>query len=277
MEENNHINGGAFQVARKLFNSELWLRKPSAWKVIWIYILGKVNHEARNGFERGEGFFNFNEELSKIGYGISLDSTKKFLQYGRGMKMLSTQRSTRGVRLKVLNYAKYQEMDNYTSTPRSTGRSTRRAPEKHSDTQELEELKNIMISSTKKSTLKKNMKNYNETDFSDSGERVIDADSGEEITKKPKTEGKNKVAIRIQHKFAELCKKNIGTTPIVSISTYKQSLFALNVGGLTETQIYDLFEEWFSLPDKKDEQLVSINQALSTHNINGYKVRNNVK
>lgn len=137
--------------------------------------------------------------------------------------------------------------------------------------------KNIMNSSTKNSTLNKFMKNYNETDFSDSGERVIDADSGEERNKKPKAEGKNKVALRIQHKFADLCKKNIGTIPVQNVAGYQISLFALNTGGLTELQIYDLFEEWFSLPEKKDEQLVSITQALSANSINGYRVRNKIK
>ena len=142
----------------------------------------------------------------------------------------------------------------------------------------------IELTQKKKSSLKdktKKMKTYNENNFSDSEDNVIDSDSGEirgTIKKqKEKTEGKNKIAIRIQQKFSELCKKNIGTTPILNIVSYKQSLFALNSGSLSEEIIYDLFDEWFTLPDKKDEQLISITQALSTFNINSYKIRNKIK
>lgn len=141
-----------------------------------------------------------------------------------------------------------------------------------------------MISSKKKSTSEentKNMKTYNENDFSDSEDAVIDSESGEVVKKssapKVKTDGKNQIALRIQNKFAEMCKKNIGTTPILNVITYKQALFALNTGGLTENQIYDLFEEWFTLPEKKDEQLINLTQALSTYNLNGYKVRNSIQ
>ena len=51
-EENEYIENGAFQVARRMFESEIWLRKPSSWKVIWIYILGKVNHKDKGIFKR---------------------------------------------------------------------------------------------------------------------------------------------------------------------------------------------------------------------------------
>jgi len=44
--------------------------------------------------------------------------------------------------------------------------------------------------------------------------------------------------------------------------------------GLTEDQIKDLIEEWFGLYNKPDEMFVELTAALSTKNINGYKVRN---
>lgn len=118
---------GAFLIARQLFESELWLWKPSSWKIIWIYILGKVNHTDTKNFKRGEGFFQFTNECPLIGKDITPDMVKKFLQFSRKNEMLSTKRSTRGVRLKVLKYNEYQTLDNY----ESTNRSTREAPEKH--------------------------------------------------------------------------------------------------------------------------------------------------
>ena len=101
--------------------------KPSSWKVIWIYILGKVSHKDTPLFKRGEGYFHFTDERKQIGEDITPDTIKKFLQFSRKNEMLSTRRSTRGIRLKVLKYNKYQTFDNYTSTDRST----REALEKH--------------------------------------------------------------------------------------------------------------------------------------------------
>ena len=125
METN--IFGGAFQIARKIFESNLWLNKPSTWKVIWIYILGNVNHQKNSIFERGEGFFNFSKNLRNIGNDITEDMVKHFCQYGRRLGMLSTRRSTRGVIIKVINYNTYQTMGNYIRTSLGTSQ----AREKH--------------------------------------------------------------------------------------------------------------------------------------------------
>ncbi len=114
--ETEHVHGGAFQIARKLFESDLWENKPATWKVIWIYILGNVNHKQNGLFERGEGFFNFAKDLRKIGNDITEDMVKKFCVYARNQSMISTERSTRGMRIKVLNYNKYQTMGSYVRT-----------------------------------------------------------------------------------------------------------------------------------------------------------------
>ncbi len=121
--ETDHIQGGAFQIARKLFESDLWENKPSSWKVIWIYILGNVNHKENEHFNRGEGFFNFSKDLRKIGNDITEDMVKKFCSYARINQMISTERSTRGMRIKVLNYNTYQTMGNYIRTSISTSQA----------------------------------------------------------------------------------------------------------------------------------------------------------
>ena len=121
------IDKGAFQVARQLFESELWIKKPSSWKVIWIYILGKVNHADNQVFKRGENFFNFTQEQKLIGIDITKDKVKKFLKYAKKNGMISTTKSTRGIIIKVLKYDKYQTLDNYISTTKST----LKAPQKH--------------------------------------------------------------------------------------------------------------------------------------------------
>jgi hypothetical protein len=127
MGNNNFINGGAFQIARKIFESDLWLNKPATWTKIWVYILGNVNHKKNGKFERGEGFFNLTRELKNIGKDITSDMVKKFCEYARRSEMVSTRRSTRGIIIKVIKYDVYQSLGNYVST--SLG--TREAREKH--------------------------------------------------------------------------------------------------------------------------------------------------
>ena len=158
MNETGGIYGGAFQIARKIFASEIWLDKPASWKVIWIYILGKVNHAPTGIYERGEGYFNFSQEKKNIGVDITSDMIKKFLQYGRQNEMLRTTRSTRGVRIKVLNYDKYQDLSNFSSTTRST----REAREKHE--------RSTPINKNDKNV--KNDKNINSSEPSGSQEEV---------------------------------------------------------------------------------------------------------
>jgi hypothetical protein len=127
MTTNNNISGGAFLIARKIFTSEVWLKKPSSWGKIWIYILGNVNHSDHKGFVRGEGFFNFSEERKLIGNDVSADKIKKFIKFARESSMIRTTRSTRGMIVKVLNYNEYQDIFNF----RSTNDGTREAREKH--------------------------------------------------------------------------------------------------------------------------------------------------
>lgn len=91
-----------------------------------------------------------------------------------------------------------------------------------------------------------------------------------------KPEGKNKVARRLQFKFAEMCEKQLGTKPVIDMKGYRMCLYAMNTGGLTEDQVVDLFDEWFKL-GKADDETISITRALSARQIEGYKVRNGVK
>jgi hypothetical protein len=127
MVAKEYIEDGAFLLARKLFTSEVWLKKPSTWKVIWVYILGKVNHEPYAGMDRGEGFFNFSEEKKYIGIDCTPDKIKKFLHYARESSMIRTTKSTRGMIINVLNYSEYQDLISY----KRTIESTREAREKH--------------------------------------------------------------------------------------------------------------------------------------------------
>ena len=126
-ENEPRIYNGAFIVARQILNNELWLYKPASWAKIWIYILARVNFADNGKFKRGEGYFNFRQEAKNIGLDVTTNKIKKFMRYARRVLMISTRRSTRGMIIKVLNYDKYQTLDNYSGTMRGT----KEAPEKN--------------------------------------------------------------------------------------------------------------------------------------------------
>lgn len=93
--------------------------------------------------------------------------------------------------------------------------------------------------------------------------------------KEKKPESVVKMALRIHHRFAELCKKQVGITPVMEKKGRAIIYFALGKGKLNEKQIYDLFDEWFGL-GKPDDESVQITRALSANQINAYKARNGV-
>jgi hypothetical protein len=113
MEYENDTKDGAFAIARKLFTSELWLEKPLAWKILWIYILGKVSHSNSGKMRRGIGYFNLTQERRFIGREITNDIIKKALSWFRAMGMIRTTKSTRGIYIEVVKYDFYQTWDNY--------------------------------------------------------------------------------------------------------------------------------------------------------------------
>lgn len=85
--------------------------KPAIWFKIWIYILQKVNHDENKYFERGTNLFTYHEIANncRATYGQVEKCVKWLKQAGQ----LSTQKTTRGIVISVLQYNKYQRLDNY--------------------------------------------------------------------------------------------------------------------------------------------------------------------
>lgn len=127
------IEGGNTRWARKTLESEIFFSKPEAWFKIWFYLVNKVQWKEEGRFDRGAGYFS-NEKIANDTH-TTIDQVKRALHYMRSALMISTKRSTRGFNLKVLNFAKYQEDDNY----RRTNERTRETPEKHQRRTTIEE------------------------------------------------------------------------------------------------------------------------------------------
>ncbi len=109
------IEGGYILLARNLIESEIW-RKPPAYLKIWIYILSRVNWKKSKENDIGEALFIFTQE--KIP-GVKLSQIYDFLRWAKTgnsrelTTQITTQKTTRGIRLKVTKYAYYQDVKNY--------------------------------------------------------------------------------------------------------------------------------------------------------------------
>lgn len=108
--DNEIIDGGCILLSRQILNSDIW-KKPPEYLKIFLYILLRVNHK-NELYPRGSNFFNFSDQKPD---GVTLNQIYKFLSWARSEKVqiLATQKSTRGVVIKVNNYDRYQTLDNY--------------------------------------------------------------------------------------------------------------------------------------------------------------------
>jgi hypothetical protein len=135
-----HIPGGGFTIARKIFHSNIWDRDPLYLK-IWIWIIGRASyfdHEKKGKFyERGE-FVTTYGEISKANAYIknksrifpTLKQVRIILKWLENKGMISvkplksepfptgadTTAGTRayvGLKITVINYDTYQNLESY--------------------------------------------------------------------------------------------------------------------------------------------------------------------
>lgn len=103
--------GGATIWARKTIDSEVFKQKPAQWFKIWFFLVNKVNHKDNGKFKRGEAFTNYAEIMTETNG--TKHQVDQFIRWGKKEHMLTTRKTTRGMYVKVLNYNRYQTLDNY--------------------------------------------------------------------------------------------------------------------------------------------------------------------
>ena len=118
----------AFILSRSIFDSEIFIKKPSDWLKVWIYILWKVNFKP-NWLPIGSKFFRFSEIADACG--VTYNTVDKSINYFRKNEMLATQKATHWIVVSVLNYATYQNLNNYKSD--SSGETEARQKRDKSD------------------------------------------------------------------------------------------------------------------------------------------------
>lgn len=105
------IDGGYILWARKTIESDLFVWRSDVWFKIWFFIINKVNYKDTRHFLRGEGLMTYRD--IRRGTGSTQGQVDKFIRYAKREMMLTTRKTTRGMIIKVLNYHKYQLMENY--------------------------------------------------------------------------------------------------------------------------------------------------------------------
>lgn len=101
------LKDGWIKIYRKLLESDIFYGKPSEWLKIWIYILLEVNHQNTNQLERGVGFFSWRRERNYLKR-ITEHQWHNCIRWLKKQGMIETQKTTRGIIIKVLNYKEYQ-------------------------------------------------------------------------------------------------------------------------------------------------------------------------
>ncbi len=134
-----NLGGGYTMWARKTIESEIFVSKPAEWFKIWFYIISQANWDNDGKHERGS-FFTNNEEIANA-CGTSVDQVKRALHHARHAHQLRTARSTRGMTIFVLNFAKYQDPSTYSRTAPRTARAPQARLVPHHDTRRIEELR----------------------------------------------------------------------------------------------------------------------------------------
>jgi hypothetical protein len=105
------IRGGATLWARKTIESDIFIWRSDKWFKIWFFIVNNVSHKDLQHFPRGSGLMTYKDirEHTAATHG----QVDKFIRYAKQSRMLTTRKTTRGMIVKVLNYDKYQTLDNY--------------------------------------------------------------------------------------------------------------------------------------------------------------------
>jgi hypothetical protein len=120
---------GCFQVARSLFNSDIWLDKPAWWIKVWIYLIGRANHNDNKLFKRGQFFTSLDEIYYKCRLnkeGIKKITTDNVVKHLREHQRITTQKTTRGFIINIINYKLYQTLDNYKSYTENEKKATQK-------------------------------------------------------------------------------------------------------------------------------------------------------
>lgn len=124
--------------ARKTTVSDIFLKKPDKWFKIWFFIITNVNWKDSPLFPRGTNFFTYAQIESSTG--ATKEQIYKCLKWlterREGDAMATTRKTTRGIIITVLNFAKYQDSIKKKDDAPDDGETTQRRHYKRNNKEE---------------------------------------------------------------------------------------------------------------------------------------------
>jgi len=105
------IEDGATIWARQTIQSDIFTNKPDKWFKIWFYLVNRMHFSDNEKLQRGQRFLKY-EWISEVTKATK-NQIDMFMRWAKKNQMLTTQKTTRGMVVTILNYNYYQTLDNY--------------------------------------------------------------------------------------------------------------------------------------------------------------------
>lgn len=113
------VDGGFIILARKMFEGNL-MDKPDLWVKLWLWMIFKANFKDHGKLKRGQLLTSIKEMQDAVSYKVGYRKKRPTVGQIRSAyeaftnnNMVSVAKTTRGMIVTVLNYDKYQTLDNY--------------------------------------------------------------------------------------------------------------------------------------------------------------------
>jgi hypothetical protein len=241
---------GFIFIARTLIDSEVWSKKPAWWLKVWLYILLRVNHTGDKNFARGENIFTrrqIHSDCHLYDDRIETETVDNVLRWLRKTTQITTQKTTRGIIIKVVKYDEYQNKNSYKNhlendTENDTenervkrDRNETETTQKRDDIQEYNALKTTLILPDNVTVKDKDITNFNIFNTTPELLRLLQTEFEHFAAmrvkiKKPMTDYARKLRIHDLHKLAGDDVELAIAILRQSISASWQDLYALKEG-----------------------------------------------
>jgi hypothetical protein len=132
---------GASIWSRKTLESDVFFWKPDKWFKIWFCLVQLANYKDEKQFKRGEVLLTYNE--IQLYTKASKHQIESFIKWAKEQGMLGTRKTTRGMFISLLNYDKYQTLENYKSHTETYTEGKRRGNESHTINKNVKNDKNV--------------------------------------------------------------------------------------------------------------------------------------
>jgi len=197
---------GAIQLARQITESNIWTNKPAWWFKVWCFLLMHVNHASNKSFDRGHNFFSYSyiyDECRLVNDGVKKATIDNVIRWLRQSKMITTQKTTRGIIISICNYDTYQDLINYKNDTSNEIKTRHKR-----DTNETIN-KNV-----------KNVKNVKKEDIGEFGQALSDFRDMRKSIKKPLTERAEEMIITKLEKLSDNESERIDILNQSTMSSY---------------------------------------------------------